>query len=66
MKARYNPVASNLHWVAWYNKGLTIGKTIKARFMGLLDSDDPRLVDIGLMMAGTKQIESKEGAHAAS
>ena len=35
------------------------------RFMGLLESDDPQIADIGLMMAGTKTIEAKEGAHAA-
>ena len=37
----------------------------QGRFMGILDSDDPRLADIGLMMAGTKQIDAKDGAHAA-
>ena len=43
-----------------------IAVIFQGRFMGLLESDDPRIADIGLMMAGTKHVDSKEGVHAAS
>ncbi|MBC2711357.1 MAG: ABC transporter ATP-binding protein [Desulfosarcina sp.] len=36
----------------------------KGRFMGILESDDPRLADIGLMMAGTKNLRPGDGADA--
>jgi ABC-type uncharacterized transport system ATPase subunit len=34
------------------------------RFMGVLESDDSRLADIGLMMAGTQKVETGDRAHA--
>ncbi|MDJ0784974.1 MAG: ABC transporter ATP-binding protein [Desulfosarcinaceae bacterium] len=37
----------------------------QGRFMGILASDDPRIADIGLMMAGAKQFDAKDAAHAA-
>ncbi|WP_319522747.1 ABC transporter ATP-binding protein [uncultured Desulfosarcina sp.] len=42
-----------------------IAVIFQGRFMGILESDDPRRADIGLMMAGTKEFEPKDEAHAA-
>jgi simple sugar transport system ATP-binding protein len=42
-----------------------IAVIFEGRFMGILDSDDPRIADIGLMMAGTKQYLTKGAADAA-
>ncbi len=36
----------------------------QGHLMGILDADDPRLEDIGLMMAGTKNLETEVGADA--
>jgi hypothetical protein len=33
--------------------------------MGILESDDSRMADIGLMMAGTKQLDAEGAADAA-
>jgi simple sugar transport system ATP-binding protein len=33
-------------------------------FMGILNSDDKRLSDIGLMMAGSKETETQTSNHA--
>ena len=41
-----------------------IAVIFQGRFMGILESDDPRMADIGLMMAGTKQIGTGDGADA--
>lgn len=41
-----------------------IAVIFQGRFMGILESDDPRMADIGLMMAGTKQIDTGDGADA--
>lgn len=42
-----------------------IAVIFQGRFMGVLESDDPRNADIGLMMAGTQQIGTGDGADAA-
>lgn len=42
-----------------------IAVIFQGRFMGIIESDDPRRADIGLMMAGTKEFVPKDGAHAA-
>ncbi|MCB2145058.1 MAG: ABC transporter ATP-binding protein [Deltaproteobacteria bacterium] len=34
----------------------------QGKFMGILESDDSRIADIGLMMAGTKDLRTGEGA----
>jgi simple sugar transport system ATP-binding protein len=34
----------------------------QGRFMGILDVDDPRMVDIGLMMAGTLNLNRRDGS----
>jgi general nucleoside transport system ATP-binding protein len=39
-----------------------IAVIFKGRLMGILESDDPRIADIGLMMGGTAMIQSGEGA----
>ena len=36
----------------------------QGKFMGILESDDSRIADIGLMMAGTKDLRTGEGADA--
>jgi simple sugar transport system ATP-binding protein len=36
----------------------------QGRFMGILESEDPRIADIGLMMAGTKNVASGDTANA--
>ncbi|MFO7715353.1 ABC transporter ATP-binding protein [Desulfosarcina sp.] len=36
----------------------------QGKFMGILESDDSRIADIGLMMAGTKDLRAGEGADA--
>ncbi len=41
-----------------------IAVIFQGRFMGVLETDDPRIADIGLMMAGTQQAQSKEGPDA--
>jgi simple sugar transport system ATP-binding protein len=42
-----------------------IAVIFQGQFMGILESDDPRATDIGLMMAGTKKIEAGEWVDAA-
>jgi len=42
-----------------------IAVIFQGRFMGIIESDDPRGADIGLMMAGTSTLEPKDEAHAA-
>jgi simple sugar transport system ATP-binding protein len=42
-----------------------IAVIFQGRLMGVLGADDPRLADIGLMMAGVAQIDSGDGADAA-
>ena len=42
-----------------------IAVIFQGRFMGILDSEDPHIADIGLMMAGTQQIGTGDGADAA-
>jgi simple sugar transport system ATP-binding protein len=42
-----------------------IAVIFQGRFMGILDSDDPRMADIGLMMAGTKQLDTGGAVDAA-
>lgn len=39
-----------------------IAVIFKGRLMGILESDDPRIADIGLMMGGTAMLQSGEGA----
>lgn len=41
-----------------------IAVMFQGRFMGILESDDPRIADIGLMMAGTHTIQTGDGADA--
>jgi simple sugar transport system ATP-binding protein len=41
-----------------------IAVIFQGTFMGILESDDPRLADIGLMMAGTKRLEAGDAGHA--
>jgi general nucleoside transport system ATP-binding protein len=41
-----------------------IAVVFKGRLMGILESDDPRLADIGLMMAGTRNLMAGENANA--
>jgi simple sugar transport system ATP-binding protein len=41
-----------------------IAVMFQGRFMGILESDDPRIADIGLMMAGTHTIKTGDGADA--
>jgi simple sugar transport system ATP-binding protein len=41
-----------------------IGVIFQGRFMGILESDDPRMKDIGLMMAGTRTLATEGGADA--
>ena len=39
-----------------------IAVIFKGRLMGILESDDPRIADVGLMMAGTKKLRTGEAA----
>jgi general nucleoside transport system ATP-binding protein len=41
-----------------------IAVMFKGRFMGILESDDPRIADIGMMMAGTRRLKTGDGADA--
>jgi ABC-type uncharacterized transport system ATPase subunit len=41
-----------------------IAVIFQGQFMGILESDDPRGADIGLMMAGTKKFSTGDGADA--
>ena len=41
-----------------------IAVIFQGRFMGILDADDPRMADIGLMMAGTPLTEPGDGTDA--
>ena len=41
-----------------------IAVIFKGRFMGILESDDPRIADIGMMMAGTRRLKTGDGADA--
>jgi simple sugar transport system ATP-binding protein len=41
-----------------------IAVIFQGRLMGVLESDDPRIADIGLMMAGTRNLFKEEGADA--
>jgi simple sugar transport system ATP-binding protein len=42
-----------------------IAVIFQGHFMGILESDDSRMADIGLMMAGTKQLDTEGAADAA-
>jgi simple sugar transport system ATP-binding protein len=41
-----------------------IAVVFQGRFMGILEAEDPRIADIGLMMAGTKALKTGDGADA--
>jgi simple sugar transport system ATP-binding protein len=41
-----------------------IAVIFQGHFMGILESDDPRIADIGMMMAGTSDLKAGEGANA--
>ncbi len=41
-----------------------IAVIFQGSFMGILESDDPRIADIGMMMAGTRDLKAGEGADA--
>lgn len=41
-----------------------IAVIFQGHFMGILESEDPRIADIGLMMAGTRKLKTGEGADA--
>ena len=41
-----------------------IAVIFQGRFMGILEAEDPRIADIGLMMAGTKALKTGDGADA--
>jgi simple sugar transport system ATP-binding protein len=41
-----------------------IAVIFQGRFMGILEAEDPRIADIGMMMAGTKALKTGDGADA--